>query len=345
VHIARTEPSLFAGRSKDASATVAVQLRGGHRLTGANVAAIVHMVAGSVEGLTADRVVVVDSAGKLLSNQASGELARGGGSYLDYKQSVEDYFARKAEDMLAAVLGPERASVRVEATIDVADLTQTTETYDPDKRVVAKEEIKSKSSTPPATGGEGAPAGGGTREETTMSEYRVSRTVQQRRDLPGKVQSLSVAALVDLTGAAEAEGEDAPAAKLTVTDVEEIIRQATNAENIKVVDASFHQPRAAAGAEAEQAGFLNQDFLLEIAKRSSLAVLVIGALLALKLFGGSGKAKQAALPGEGQQTTVQQVGSGGSAQMRAQIAQALQQDPEQVRQLFLSWAKSDGGGE
>lgn len=360
VHVVRPESTLFAGQKKNASATVAVRTKPGWRLTPSNVAAIIHLVVGSVEGMTPEKVVVVDARGRLLSGGGGSELAGKAGTFLDYKSRVEEYLSDKAEDMLAVALGPNRASVRIDAVIETSRVNETIETYDPDKRVITKEEIKSKSSVPvaPAAAGAAKP-GTKTSEENTVSEYRVSRTVKQKTDLPGKVMSLTVAAFVDLSPPPKPEGseEEAPAPTLTVKEVEEIIRNAIGlkaTDTLKVVSTKFP---ASALSEAldmpeEAGGFTDPDFLLEMARRFSLGILVIGALLALRIFRGSKKKSEAgaaaALEG---QPAGQPAGllPGGSLEanpelLKSQISNALQENPDEVKRLFLSWVNSESGG-
>ena len=193
VHVAQPESSLFAGKDKQASATVVLALKSGTRLTPSNVAAIVHLVAGSVESLSPNKVVVVDSQGTLLSGEGgSNDLVKTAGTLLDYKGQIEEYLAKKAEDMLTAALGPGRATVRVDATVDTISSTTTTETYDPEKKVITKEETTS-SSTPPTD----PKAAAGGKEEKSTNEYMVSRTTEQKTEIPGQVKSLTVAAFVD----------------------------------------------------------------------------------------------------------------------------------------------------
>ena len=357
VHVAKPESTIFGGKDKQSSATVVLRLKSGWKLTGSNVAAVLHLVAGSVEGLTPDRVVVVDNQGNLLSGAGQDELAKGTSTFLDYKTRVEQYLSRKAEDMLTAVLGPNRASVKVDAVIETGTNNQTTETYDPVKRVIAKESTKSKS----ATGGTGRPdnaqPAGGTKEETTESEYMVSVTKQQKMELPGQVKSLTVAAFVDLSAPPAAEGKS-PAAQVQVKDVEEIIRNAIGlrtTDTLKVVNAPFHQQAAAQAAEPEEKGLFTKDFILEIAKRSSLGLLVIGVLVALKIFAGP-KKKKAGAGGGTLALAAQTAGAGAENllpasvgevdpdMLRSRISRALQDNPEEVKRLFLSWVESEKGG-
>jgi len=343
--------SLFADQQGQASASVMLQLRSGRRLGPGAVGAIVHLLAGGVEGLTPQKVVVVDSAGNLLSGEGDDTLARKAGTFLDYKTQVEQYLSGKAEDMLAAALGPGRASVRVDATIETAALEQTVETYDP-KPVVSREETVSKSTASVAPAGGTESPGNSEKESTTTSEYLTGRTTKRQTEMPGKVSGLSVAALVDL-GAVPQGGT-----RLTIADAEQIIRGAIGLgekDRVTVKEATFYQPPAPEPVAAE--GWLTKDFTLEIIQRASLGVLVIGALLAMRMLGGKAKTagqELAALApaGAGAMAALAADGSlgrllPGSAEggdpdrLRAHISQALQENPEEVRRLFMTWAQSE----
>lgn len=346
VHVAQPEASLFADTAKQTSATVVLALRSGARLSPSNVAAVVHLLAGSVEGLAPEKVVVVDAAGTLLSGEGGNELAKKAGSFLDYKGQVEQYLSRKAEEMLIAALGPGRATVRVDATIETISLNSTTETYDPQKRVITKEELKSSS-----TAGDAGAAGGG-KEEVSTNEYLVSRTVETKSELPGQVKSLSVAAFVDLTPPASADGAAPAQAALTIEDVQAIIQNAigpmVTAQNIKVVNTPFYKP--ALQADAGQDAQASRQFYLDIASRASLGLLAVGALLALKVIR---KGRDKALAGAAMGGTAALAGAGAAALsaesqmdpnlLRARITRALQDNPEEVKRLFTNWVESDKG--
>jgi flagellar M-ring protein FliF len=357
VHVVRPENTLFAPEDKQASASVVLKLKQGHRLTSANVAAIVHLISGAVEGLRPERVVVVDSNNNLLSGEADNELAKKAGTFLDYKAQVEQYMAEKAEEMLAAALGPNRVSIRVDATIDTTSIEQTVETYDPTNRVVAKEDMKTKSSAPasPAGGEPNAKVGNTEKEETTTTEYLASLTRKRQMDLPGKVTAVTVAALVDLSPPPAPQGAAgaAPATTITKEAVRDIIQKALglpDPNSITVQETSFYRPVAATAGAAAEEGLFTKDFLLEIARRASLGVLVIGALLALKIFGGgSGKklpaASTPALTAEGAQPAgLLTAPQGADARLlRTRITNALQENPEEVKRLFLNWVDSERG--
>ena len=356
VHVVKPESNVFAGKEKEASATAVLRLKSGWRMSGANVAAIVHLLAGSVEGLTPQRVVVVDSQGNLLSGEGNSELSTAS-SFLDYKSQVEQYLAHKAEDMLAAALGPGRASVKVEATIETTTMDTTTETYEKDSGPVLKETNKS---TTPQPGPESRPSGGA-KESNSETEYLPPpKTIKKQMDIPGKIASVSVAALVDLTPPpADPNNKNAAATMMDANQVTDIIRNATGVgqrtgDKISVVQAAFYHP--AAQTPGQEQGQSNREFYLEIAKRGSLGVLVIGVLLALKIFRGSRKkaalaagaagSAAGALALQGQIGSAGMLPSGGETNLellRARITRALQDNPEEVKRLFMNWIESGKG--
>lgn len=343
VHIVSPEQRLFASEQEQTTASVVLRLKPGFRLAGTNIAAITHLVSGSVKGLKAEGVTIIDSEGHLLSGNTDPTLAAGAGTAHDYRERVEQDLARKAEDMLTTVLGPGRATVRVSAVVDMNSVSTITETYDPTGKVATKEEITSNSQTEGAGAAQKTAAGPTKKDETTITEYQVGKTVKQQTILPGAIKSLSVAAFVDLTADANAPAAGgAPALLMQVTEVEQIIRMALGlkeSDSLKVVNAKFHRS-AEAAAEQEPADWSRY---LALARHLSLGIMAICALIVLRIFSRA-RGKTAA-PLSRQATP--EAGPGGllppaeliaePAMVRQQIAQALRQNPEQVRQMFRTW--------
>lgn len=345
VHIVTPEQNLFASEQGQTSASVVLQLKPGHRLSATNIAAITHMVSGSVKGLKSEQVTVVDSRGQLLSGEGDSTLATGAGTVHDYKERVEHGLVKKAEDMLTAVLGPGRATVRVSAVVDMNSVSTITETYDPTAKVATKEEITNNSETP--AGGSGKPAATGTKkDETILTEYQVGKTVTQQVVLPGEIRSLSVAAFVDLSVPdANATGPGGqPALIMQVAEVEEIIRTALGlktSDSLKVVHARFHQP-AVALVEEEAPAWPRY---LAMARHLSLGIMAVCALIVFRIFSRARSKAVAAVQ-------ARQLPEGGSmgggllpagspsaepVLLKRQITHALRNNPEQVREMFLSW--------
>lgn len=127
---------LLTEQGVKSTASVFVDVGGG-RLEADQVNAIRNLVANAVQGLTADQVAVVDNRGRTLSEELKQDPALGSASsQMRYRQQVEDYLSKKVESMLAAVIGPGNAVVRVSAEIDTEATTQVSEKYDPEGQVV-----------------------------------------------------------------------------------------------------------------------------------------------------------------------------------------------------------------
>jgi flagellar M-ring protein FliF len=173
------------------TASVFVDMGGG-RLEIDQVNAIRHLVANSVQGLVPDQVAVVDNRGRVLSEELKQDPALGSASsQMRYKQQVEDYLAKKVETMLATVIGPGNAVVRVSAEIDTEATTSTSEKYDPDGQVVRSQTVTedtSNSSEARTSGGaagisanvpektDGAAAASTLRPVNTTEQNRKNRT-------------------------------------------------------------------------------------------------------------------------------------------------------------------------
>jgi flagellar M-ring protein FliF len=148
------------------TASVFVDMGGG-RLEIDQVNAIRHLVANAVQGLNPDQVAVVDNRGHVLSEELHQDPTLGtASSQMRYKQQVEDYLSKKVESMLAAVIGPGNAVVRVSADIDTEATTQQSEKYDPDGQVVRSQTV--------------------TEDTTNSSETRQSGAVGVSANVPEK---------------------------------------------------------------------------------------------------------------------------------------------------------------
>ncbi len=343
VHIVNPEQKLLASEAEQTTASVVLRLRPGYRLSATNIAAITHLVSGSVKGLKAESVSIIDSEGRLLSGKADPTLATGASTIHDYRQRVEQSLAQKAEDMLTTVLGPGRATVRVSAVIDMNSVSTITETYDPTAKVPTKEEVTSNSETGAGGSGQETATGSTKKDETVVTEYQVGKTVKQEVILPGEIKSLSVAAFVDLTtDANEPTSGGQPALIMDVAEVEQIIRMALGlkeTDSLKVVNASFHRP-AQPLIEEEPA---NWPRYLALARHLSLGIMALCAVAVLRIFSRA-RSKAVAevhaqLPAAASPGGLLPPGepSAEPRLLRRQIAHALKNNPEQVREMFLSW--------
>jgi flagellar M-ring protein FliF len=130
-------------RTTDSRPTASVFVdTGSSTLDKSAVNSIRSLVANSVEGLKLDDVAVVDSAGNVLSDELKSDpQLSSASSIVKYRQQTEEYLAAKVETMLAKVLKPGNAVVRVAAEINTQALTRTEETFDPEGQVPRQETL------------------------------------------------------------------------------------------------------------------------------------------------------------------------------------------------------------
>lgn len=213
---------------------------GGSRLETDQVNAIRHLVANAVQGLVPDQVAVVDNRGRVLSEDLKQDPTLGtASSQMRYRQQVEDYLSRKVETMLAQVIGPGQAVVRVSADIETEATTISAEVYDPEGQVVRSQtqtdDTNNTSETRAGGGATGisanipekaATAEGVSTRPTSVSEqnrknrtttYEINRTLTNTTRNPGSIKNVTAAVLVaqrpsvvPANAAPPAEGAPAP---------------------------------------------------------------------------------------------------------------------------------------
>ena len=218
-----------AGIKSTASVFVDV---GGGRLEIDQVNAIRHLVANAVQGLAPDQVAVIDNRGHTLSEDLKQDPTLGSASsQMRYRQQVEDYLSKKVETMLAAVIGPGNAVVRVSAEIDTESTTQTSEKYDPEGQVVRTQtQTKDVNTTTEARAAGGAagvsaniPEKSGTSADTARptstsdqnrevrtTSYEINRTTTNITRNPGTVKNLSAAVFIAMKMETSSLPADAP---------------------------------------------------------------------------------------------------------------------------------------
>src|SRR5580693_5712369 len=140
VMIVMPENRLLLDKDTFPTASVFVHVRGTSQLQSQSINSIRFLVANSVEGLKPNHVSVVDNLGNVLSENTDDDSLTGlTSTQLAARRNLEQYLAKKGQDMLEKVLGPGQAIVRVSADINYDTLTQTQEKFDPDGQVVRTE--------------------------------------------------------------------------------------------------------------------------------------------------------------------------------------------------------------
>lgn len=199
VHLGLSESSSFVMTNKpQSSASVMLQLRYGKHLDETQVAAIVQLVAGSVPGMEANSVRVVDQAGNLLSengqqgvtNMASIRQGR------DVIERIKHETTSNIAGILTPLFGSENYRISVSPSVDTSSIEETQERLGKEP-LVSDENISRENTTnelaigipgslsnrpvnPPAT----APANGqqqNTQTQTSDPRSLTNRTQEQRK--------------------------------------------------------------------------------------------------------------------------------------------------------------------
>ena len=191
VHIVMPEEKLFEEEEEEPKASVIVTLKPDKKLSREQILSIAYLVASAVEGLDPENVSIIDSRGNVLRRgKVEGEIVEAS-NRLELKQSIESYLQKKAETMLAKILGPENAIVRVDVELDFSKVMQTLEQFDPEGQVIRSEERFEEIIYP-------QPADD--RRERVITNYEISRMLQEiSRDAAGAIKHLSCAAVINGT--------------------------------------------------------------------------------------------------------------------------------------------------
>jgi flagellar M-ring protein FliF len=201
VHLVMPERTLFMDEDRQPSASVMLRLKPGARLGRKQAEGIGYLVAGSVEGLSADHVNILDFYGNLISGHDMASLEGEGTARMEVKASVERWLEDKAQSLLDRVVGPGNAVVRVTAELDFERVERNVEMYDPENAVVRSEEMSEESQ-----------GDGGGEFLNTVTNYEINRTVETLVKAPGTVERLTVAVTVDgRYEVPEGAGEDSEA--------------------------------------------------------------------------------------------------------------------------------------
>jgi len=219
VHLVIPERQIFSRDDQTPSASVVLKTR--TVMGRGRVEAIQHLVAAAVASLTPDRVAIVDDRGNLL---AGGDDKSGPDASTANEESnttdYEDKLRQRLESIVASVVGAGHVRVQVAADIDYNHTSTTSESYDPDSKVIRSTQTVEQNASDStgssqsavsvanalpggnantSTGDNGKSVSGRT-EETT--NYEISKKVTTSHQDGGDVKRLSVAVVVDgtLTG-------------------------------------------------------------------------------------------------------------------------------------------------
>jgi flagellar M-ring protein FliF len=341
VHISRPEPSPFIRESKATTASVMLKLRANATLSRNVGAGIAAFVARSVEGLTKENVTLMDTAGRILFQETAGDEGAMT-SALDYRRDLESYLASKAEGMLASVLGPGKANVRINVDVSTKTNRERKETLSPivnsesttTTKTIGSEGSKSGAVGASANNGKAGTASGSSKESNSITEnietkYAVAKTVQEIDDKMGAIQRLTIAAFVELPPP-EKDG-----ASLDLAKVKEIIKNAvgfkSERDEITVTQMKFAEPKLPV-LEPEPAPTPAWVNWLDVIRNASIAL----AALVTCLLGITMVRRGAPKPAV---TATPSLEDSGDILRFQKLTQALEKNPEALAKVLDNWLK------
>ncbi len=144
VHLVLPERPLFSRETPEPSASIVLRVRGA--LEPQQVRAIRHIVASAVNGMKAQRVSIVDETGQLLANGASEDGTGDGAGGDDRRTAYEKRLRDQVEGIVSSVVGAGRARVQLSADFDYNKITQTSDKFDPEGRVLRSSQSREEAS-------------------------------------------------------------------------------------------------------------------------------------------------------------------------------------------------------
>jgi flagellar M-ring protein FliF len=297
VHLVLPDRPLFSRDKTDASASIVLKVRG--TLEPQQVRAIRHLVATAVNGLKPERISVVDETGKLLADGATANDPLEGAGADERKAAFEKRLRDQVATIVSSVVGPDHARVEITADFDLNRITQTTDKYDPDGRVLRSSQTREESSTtadekggPVSVGNElpgaakqpGAPSTGDqTKKTEEIVNYEISRTTKTEVTEAGRVNRISAAVLVDGIYTKNDKGEAAyqPRPKEELDRIAALVRSAIGfdakrGDQVEVVNLRFAETTPT--PINEPTGWLSylqftKDDIMRFAEQGVMAVL------------------------------------------------------------------------
>lgn len=283
VHLVMPEPALFKEDEKQTTASVVLKFKGRSRLSEEQVRGIATLVARSVEGLEPENVTILDSNGNLLSGLKMADAAVGlSATQLELQHKVESYLAAKAQSMLDGVLSPGRSIVRVNAELDFQKLERTSEIYDPESAVVRSEErmesVSNEVDAPP------------TKEENSLTNYEINKTVEHLVSNGGSVKRLSAAVIVDGTYQTGADGKVQYTARSAkeMAALSNMVRGALGLDEprgdvLEITNIAFDKESFTEQAESWAAAE-KKDMIIALLPKALLGIVLVALLLMIRGF-------------------------------------------------------------
>jgi flagellar M-ring protein FliF len=297
VHLVLPERPLFSRETPEPSASIVVRVRGA--LEPQQIRAIRHLVASAVNGLKPQRVSIVDEAGQLL---ADGSGSDADNAIADERRAgFEKRMRNQVEAIISSVVGAGRARVQLSADFDYNKITQTSDKFDPEGRVLRSSQTREESSATADNSGQvtvnnelpgnqnrdnAATARDQSKKTEETNNYEISRTTKTEVTEAGRVNRISVAVLVDGTYTKNDKGEMVyqERSKQELDRIAALVRSSIGfdqkrGDQVEVVNLKFAEAPLVPPV-AEPTGLLA---MLQFTKDDVMYVIELGVMMLLSL--------------------------------------------------------------
>jgi flagellar M-ring protein FliF len=297
VHLVLPERPLFSRETPEPSASIVVRVRGA--LEPQQIRAIRHLVASAVNGLKPQRVSIVDEAGQLLADGATGDADNAIGD--ERRAGFEKRMRNQIEAIVSSVVGTGRARVQLSADFDYNKITQTSDRFDPEGRVLRSTQTREESTATAENTGQvtvnnelpgnqrqdnPSAARDVSKKSEETNNYEISRTTKTEVTEVGRVNRISVAVLVDGSYVKNEKGEMVyqERGKEQLDRIATLVRSAIGfdqkrGDQVEVVNLKFAEAPVAVPV-AEPTGLLG---MLQFTKDDVMYVIELGVMMLLGL--------------------------------------------------------------
>ncbi|MFN7054816.1 flagellar basal-body MS-ring/collar protein FliF [Hyphomonas sp.] len=295
VHIGANLRSGFA-RSQPQQ-TASVTLTSARDLTQSQAEAIQYLVALAVSGLKAEDVAVIDPSKGILAGPKASRMAEPMVAAEDHASAIEEKIMRLLDPRVGA------GNARVSVSVDVSRERQRTSAvmFDPQSRVIRNRTTNDVNETntggaggvtvasnlPQGAGG-GAGGGSSTRNSTESIVFEINETRTEVETLPGQIQRISVAVLLNLQslGIDPAAADAGAAQAQAAAEFERLIASAAglNLERGDTISVELMPFQPIAAEELMTPPSLI-DQLIERYFWSALQALLLGVVIIVLVFG------------------------------------------------------------
>ncbi|HEV2369509.1 MAG TPA: flagellar basal-body MS-ring/collar protein FliF [Acidimicrobiales bacterium] len=377
VNLVMPPSDVFAvSNDQTASASVLVDLAPGATLKQTQVQAIVHLVASAVQNLDPSNVTVVDSSGNMLA----GPGVDAGGGQDSQTTAFDSTMAANLDSMLAKVVGPGKADVRVNADLNFDQVSTTSKALQTGPNGTPLTTPTSTSTDNESFNGSTASAGGviGSlpaaastsaspnstyTKQTSDSSYATGEVDQTVKQAPGTVRRLSVAVLLD----GSVKGVDQATVRQLVTAAAGI--QPARGDTLTVAQMPFStaaandaKTAAAAAASAQRkaqiTGIVKSvapvlivlvalALLAKVMRRPRSYPLSAGPTLALEPGPGRPGGGPVAMPAmaSGAPDRTAELSEPISGRGPARLEEFIEQQPDEVARLLRGWMSERVGAD